>query len=39
MLNLNLKTPIQFEHGIFLIFKNNSNEFWDFNHGSNVGAG
>jgi hypothetical protein len=24
---------------IFLIFKNNLNEFWDFYHGANLGAG
>ncbi len=33
-----LKDPNQFKHGIFLIFRNNSNEFWDFNHGTNMGA-
>jgi len=37
-LDLNSKTPIQFKHGIFLIFINNSNEFWDFNHDTNMGA-
>jgi len=38
MLDLKPKTPIQFKCGIFLIFRDNSNEFWDFNHGTNVGA-
>ncbi len=26
-------------HGIFVIFINNSNEYWDFYHGTNVSIG
>jgi hypothetical protein len=39
MLDLGLKTAIQSEHGIFVIFRNNLNEFWGFYHCTNVSAG
>jgi hypothetical protein len=38
MLNLNLETLIQSKHEIFVIFRNNLNEFWDFCNGINMGA-
>jgi len=40
MLDLNSlrETLIQSKYdGIFIIFRNNLNEFWDFDHGTNLG--
>jgi hypothetical protein len=33
------ETLISSEHGKFVIFRNNLNEFWIFYHGTNLGAG
>ncbi len=39
MLDLNSETlKFQSKHGIFVQFRNNLNGFWDFYHGTNVGA-
>ncbi len=37
MLNLNTQTLIQSKHGIFVIFRNSLNEFWDFCNGITQG--
>jgi hypothetical protein len=39
MLDLNSDTLILSEYGIFVILRNYLNGFWDFYHGTNVGAG
>jgi hypothetical protein len=39
MVVLNSETRIQFEKGIFAIYRNNVIGFWDFYCGTNVGAG
>jgi hypothetical protein len=39
MVDLNSETKIQFEKGIFAIFRNNLNRLWDFYCGTNVSAG
>ncbi len=38
MLDLESEPMILSNHGIFVIFRNDSNDFFNFNHGTNVGA-
>ncbi len=38
MLDLESEPVILSTHGIFVIFKNDSNDFFNFDHGINVGA-
>jgi hypothetical protein len=39
MLDLNSQTLILSQNGIFVIFGNNLDRFWDFYYGTNMGAG
>ncbi len=38
MLDLESEPVILSNHGIFVIFRNDSNDFFNFDHGTNVGA-
>ncbi len=38
MLDLELEPMVLYNHGIFVIFRNDSNDFFNFDHGINVGA-